>query len=252
MNRILEEEAMSDVEECRAYQALVRKHSDFMDKPFAKKVLGLCPVGARVMDIGSGPGLIPILMVASRPDLKVTGTDISPAMIDLARKEARRRGIDDQVDFQEADAKSLPFNDASFDVVICHSVLHHFSDPVPALNEMHRVLRPSGYLLLKDLIRPPAWLIPICVTVIGGLMGYNRREKRIYDESLRAALNRTELKDALDESRLQGRFRYNRSTTHHLMVEVRKSARPLREQRVFRAVSTGDSGIISATYSVAS
>lgn len=85
------------------------------------------------------------------PDVRLTAIDLSPAMLDIARKRAAEQGRD--VDIREGDAHALPFEDESFDSVVCTLSLCNIPDPDVALGEMKRVLRPGGRLILVDHIR---------------------------------------------------------------------------------------------------
>jgi ubiquinone/menaquinone biosynthesis C-methylase UbiE len=83
------------------------------------------------------------------PDgVALTGIDVSPAMLALARRRADE--LEREVRLREADAQALPFPDTSFDTVVCTLGLCGFPDDRAAIAEMHRVLRPGGRLLLLD------------------------------------------------------------------------------------------------------
>jgi ubiquinone/menaquinone biosynthesis C-methylase UbiE len=81
-------------------------------------------------------------------DVAVTGIELSPAMLAIARQRAADLGRD--VTLREADAEHLPFDDASFDTVTCALALCTIPSPVAAVGEMRRVLAPGGCLLLLD------------------------------------------------------------------------------------------------------
>ena len=104
--------------------------------------VGRLPAGTSVLDIPSGGGVV---LLGLHPDrrLRYTAADISPQMLDRARDEAARRGLD-YVEFSEADATALPFNDGGFDVVVSYSGLHCVPDPKASVQEMARVVRPGG------------------------------------------------------------------------------------------------------------
>lgn len=94
----------------------------------------------------------------------LTGIDLSPAMLAIARQRAADLGVD--VDLHTGNAEHLPFADASFDTVVCAISLCTIPDPTAAISEMKRVLVPGGRLLLLDHIKsswPPIfagqWLI---------------------------------------------------------------------------------------------
>jgi ubiquinone/menaquinone biosynthesis C-methylase UbiE len=82
------------------------------------------------------------------PDVTLTGIELSPGMLDLARKRAADLGL--AADLREGDAEHLPFDDASFDTVVCALSLCTIPDPATAVAEMKRVLVPGGTLLLVD------------------------------------------------------------------------------------------------------
>jgi ubiquinone/menaquinone biosynthesis C-methylase UbiE len=109
--------------------------------------------GAHVLDVGCGDGVLLQAMVAN--GAIVTGVDPDPDMLAAAR--ARVAGAHPQATLLEARAQQLPFPDASFDVVCAVTVLCFIADPAAALQEMVRVLRPGGRLVLGELGRWNLW-----------------------------------------------------------------------------------------------
>jgi ubiquinone/menaquinone biosynthesis C-methylase UbiE len=108
--------------------------------------------GDRVLDIGAGTGLL-ALAVAHVTDA-VVALDASAAMCRRLGELARARGLDGRVAVIQADAASLPFDDAAFDLVVSNYCLHHLEDArkLQALHEIHRVLRPGGRLVVGDMM----------------------------------------------------------------------------------------------------
>jgi ubiquinone/menaquinone biosynthesis C-methylase UbiE len=104
--------------------------------------------GARVLEVAPGPGYL-ALEIARMGDYKVSGLDISQSFIRIATENARKAGV--SVDFGHGDAAHMPFPDESFDFVVCRAAFKNFSDPVGALNEIHRVLVHGGQALIIDL-----------------------------------------------------------------------------------------------------
>ncbi len=98
--------------------------------------------GSRVLEIGCGTGHT-ACYIAQRYRCQVTAVDVSPAMISQARQAVQARRLGNHVKCEVADIAALPFKDASFDYVICQAVLM-FVDQARALQQMRRVLRPSG------------------------------------------------------------------------------------------------------------
>ena len=98
----------------------------------------------RVLEIGCGTGIIALGIA---PDVaSVTGTDISPEMVEVARRKAQRQEIDN-VTFQVGDGYDLPFDDRSFDAVLIFNTLHVVKEPEALLAEAHRLLKPGGPLI---------------------------------------------------------------------------------------------------------
>jgi ubiquinone/menaquinone biosynthesis C-methylase UbiE len=89
--------------------------------------------------------------------VRLTGIDLSPTMLQLARDRARELGI--EVDLREGDAQDLPFPDESFDTVVCTLSLCNIPDARKAVAEMKRVLRPGGRLLLLDHVRAASGVV---------------------------------------------------------------------------------------------
>jgi ubiquinone/menaquinone biosynthesis C-methylase UbiE len=103
------------------------------------------PAGASVLDIPCGGGLA-FRGLSTRQVVHYVAADISPYMLQRARREAGRRGVHNAIEFVEADVTSLQFADASFDLCLTYNGLHCLPDPRAALAELARVLRPGGTL----------------------------------------------------------------------------------------------------------
>lgn len=114
----------------------------------AKRIAdGLRP-GDGVLEVAPGPGYLAIAL-AQLGSCRVAGLDISRTFVRIARENAVRGGVD--VDFQEGDAAAMPFAADTFDFIVCRAAFKNFSDPIGALREMHRVLRPGGRALILDM-----------------------------------------------------------------------------------------------------
>lgn len=104
--------------------------------------------GDRILEVAPGPGYLAI-EIAKTGFYSVTGLDISRSFVRIARENAEHENV--SVDFRHGSAAQMPFPAASFDFVICVAAFKNFADPVGALNEIHRVLKPDAHALIQDL-----------------------------------------------------------------------------------------------------
>jgi len=111
-------------------------------KVVAERARALRP--ARILETAAGTGIVTAAMHAALPEAAIVATDLNQAMLDVAAGRIRS----DKVRFRQADALSLPFGDASFDLVVCQFGVMFFPDKVAANAEARRVLRPGGRYLL--------------------------------------------------------------------------------------------------------
>jgi ubiquinone/menaquinone biosynthesis C-methylase UbiE len=114
----------------------------------AERLVEKIPPGSRVLEIAPGPGYFSIEL-ARRGDYQITGLDISKSFVEIAQKNARLAGA--AIDFRHGNASDMPFPDESFDFTFCQAAFKNFTEPVKAIAEMYRVLRPKGTSVINDL-----------------------------------------------------------------------------------------------------
>jgi len=114
-------------------------------------LIELCHIdeGKYVLVVGCGVGITPCYL-AKRYGCRVVGVDLSERMIDRSNERAKRKGVEDRVEFRVADAQNLPFEDNIFDAVICESVNAFLEDKQRAASEYVRVIKPEGYVGLNE------------------------------------------------------------------------------------------------------
>jgi ubiquinone/menaquinone biosynthesis C-methylase UbiE len=154
MQRVPERELMDGVEEARTYAGA--KFPDVVGD-VVDRLLQLAPQTdrpLRLIDMGTGPGSIPILIARARPNWQITALDASKAMLRIAGIAFKMTGLHERVKTHLGDAKATGLPPASFDVVFCNNFLHHMPDPVPLWREMKRLIAPGGLIYVRDLIRP--------------------------------------------------------------------------------------------------
>lgn len=120
--------------------------ADFRQR--AQAVAQRLHTGSRVLEVAPGPGFFAVEL-AKLGSFRITGLDISPTFVDIAKETARKAGMD--IDFRLGNASAIPFPDSSFDFIYCSAAFKNFTEPVKALEEMYRVLLPGGEALIEDL-----------------------------------------------------------------------------------------------------
>jgi ubiquinone/menaquinone biosynthesis C-methylase UbiE len=119
-------------------------------KQLAQRSAKELPQGGSVLEIAPGPGYFCIELAKLGPYV-IRGVDLSEDMVRIAREKAARAGA--QVEFEQGNAARLPYPRETFDFLVCRAAFKNFAQPVEALREMHRVLKPGGRALIIDLRR---------------------------------------------------------------------------------------------------
>jgi ubiquinone/menaquinone biosynthesis C-methylase UbiE len=107
-----------------------------------------------ILDIGSGIGG-PARYIARRFGARITGIDLTAEFCEVARQLTQMLGLEDRLDFKQGDATAMPFADASFDGAYSMNVSMNIADKAGFYAEIHRVLRPGGWLVLSELAQGP-------------------------------------------------------------------------------------------------
>jgi demethylmenaquinone methyltransferase/2-methoxy-6-polyprenyl-1,4-benzoquinol methylase len=135
-----------------------RVHSLWRDQAWRRRAVRLCRVQPtdHVLDVACGTGDLAAAFAAAGP-ARICGVDFTAEMIEIARRKARRRrGTGDRLspEYVLGDAMALPFADASFDIVSIAFGIRNVSDPRRALDELRRVLRAGGRLIVLEFSEP--------------------------------------------------------------------------------------------------
>lgn len=122
-----------------------------------------------VLDVGCGTGAVLALLHEKYPDRRYVGLDLTPEMIEAARTK-----VAPGMEFVVGDAENLPFDEASFDAVLCSNSFHHYPNPAAFLAGALRVLRPGGRLILRDYTSsdPVVWLMNHVELPLARLVGH--------------------------------------------------------------------------------
>jgi SAM-dependent methyltransferase len=136
-----------DEETGKQLEALYRIGDAVRRRRLVRAALAATP-GERILDVGCGPGFYGgELLEELGPDGSIVGLDSSASMLALAARRCAGHG---NVEFREADATSLPVEDASFDAAVCVQVLEYVPDLEAGLDELYRALRPGGRVVIWD------------------------------------------------------------------------------------------------------
>src|SRR5437588_1694461 len=116
----------------------------------ARRVAALLAPDAKVLEVAPGPGYFAIEL-AQMGVYEIIGLDISKTFVEMAQRNAAQAGA--RAEFRLGSASNMPFESKQFDFLFCRAAFKNFSEPVRALQEMHRVLKPGGRALIVDLRR---------------------------------------------------------------------------------------------------
>ena len=117
-------------------------------RSLAKRLLPKLPADSRILEVAPGPGYLAIEL-AKRGRYSITGLDVSKTFVEIAKKNAAETPV--TIDFRQGNASAMPLADSTFDFIVCRAAFKNFSQPVEAMNEMHRVLKPGASALIIDL-----------------------------------------------------------------------------------------------------
>jgi ubiquinone/menaquinone biosynthesis C-methylase UbiE len=141
--------AMFEGRGSRIYDFVARRLMRGLYSRIADDLVEVIPDGGDVLDVGTGPGVLLVELAGRRPDVRLTGIDLSADMIAAAERNVS--GFGDRTSARVGDVTDLPFPDGSFDVVVTSLSSHHWDNPVAAVPELARVLRPGGRFYVYDL-----------------------------------------------------------------------------------------------------
>ncbi|AFY93804.1 class I SAM-dependent methyltransferase [Chamaesiphon minutus] len=198
MDRILEPEVMDTWQEATAYDAM-----DFtaVNTAFATDAIALDPDAVKVLDLGTGTARIPILMCQQRPQYLFTAIDLAQSMLIIGHRNVEEAKLTQRIRLERVDSKRMPYPDLEFDLVISNSLVHHLPEPLSFFQEIKRLIKPDGAILIRDLIRPENdRIVNELVAKFGG--DYDDRQQQLFQDSLKAALTLTEVQELIDRAGL--------------------------------------------------
>ena len=151
LQRTLEPEVMDAPDEADLYDAM---DHDAVNQQFVRDLVAGGAVGPNVLDLGTGPAAIPILLCEAQPQCRVVGVDASPSMLHLARHNVINAGYELSIQLELTDAKVFEWNDDLFHTLISNSLIHHVANPETVVDSVTQWLQPGGRVFIRDLVRP--------------------------------------------------------------------------------------------------
>lgn len=144
-------------EAASTYTKLAEAYGQAYYRSVADVVVPRLQLEERLLDAGTGPGFLPLLLAERVNTLRIHAFDFTRDLVAYGRREAMRRDVDDRVSFFTADCYAIPVRDRSYPVLTCTGVLHSLDDPVGVLDEFHRVLEVGGTAFVFDptVLDPP-------------------------------------------------------------------------------------------------
>jgi ubiquinone/menaquinone biosynthesis C-methylase UbiE len=222
MQRVLEPEVMDTEEEATEYDAM--DHSA-ANQSVVDRFVALGGLRGRILDIGTGPAHLPILLAeraahtVPNQELRLLAVDAAGHMLAIGRRHLQRANhLAHRIHLVLGNAKHLPVPTSSFVGVYSNTIMHHLPEPVPYLAEARRVLEPGGVLLIRDLIRPATEQDAMALVELHAA-GATTRARRLFFDSFRASFTLPEVRAMADRAGL-ARARLWQSSDRHFTLEI--------------------------------
>lgn len=181
------------------YDRITREHRMGEIKEQAKEVAKNIKDGDSVLEIASGSGYLSIEL-SKIGKYKITGMELSKDLTEIATRNAKEAGV--EINFQQGNVSKMPFQSNMFNFIVCVLAFKNFKEPLKALEEMYRVLKPGGTALIMDLNRRASMKATKKVAENMGLKGITayiagaiQRSAAYSKDEFNTCISQTEFKD---------------------------------------------------------
>ena len=211
------QEPIADMEAVVQYDKGARCYIMPEYKYFVWKIFRRGITAGKVLEVGTGSGLLAIELARSKHGhhFDITGIDVSENMLKKAMENAEAAHVQDRIRFLHGTAAALPFPDDSFDLVMSYASLHHWFDPIAVFNEVARVTRKTGTIIIRDnkrVYQNPFW--KAAIWLVSRFM--NKRHRENWPRAILASYTIPEIKDLLSQSQLMN----CRVSTDFLLIDL--------------------------------
>jgi len=211
-DRVSESGIIEDRELAEYYSVMARRYMRIPCRRVLKRVLAKGVEKGRAIDVGTGPGIFPIFISKTLPEIRFKGIDLSPMMVELAKKNAIDEGIGDKIEFEVGSAYSLPCENHSIDLLLCINTLHHLDRPADFFSEVARALKEGGAFVIVDFHRDTSSIIVGIFNLFWrAFFGKHPKAKNGFLESVRSSYTLEEYKSFLEQSKLKDWKLYTRT-----------------------------------------
>ena len=140
-----------------SYEKATRLAIDLYYSKVADEIVSRFQQGV-MLDLGTGPGYLPVEILKRSCDIKIIGVDLSRRLIQMARENAQLAGLSDRLSFEFGNASRLRFNEGDFDMVLSTGMLHSLKQPVKVFQEIYRVLKKGAEAWIYDPARVASYI----------------------------------------------------------------------------------------------
>ena len=198
--RVLEPEEMDTAEEAVAYDGCDHRA---VNAAFVTDALALSPTPRRILDVGTGTGLIAIILATRCSMATITAIDLAGHMLDVAAANVTRAALGRRIALVRVDAKGLPYRPGDFDLIVSNSVVHHVPDPRRMFAEIARIAGDRASVFVRDLCRPLSEADQSAL-VAKYAAHESERSRELFRASLHAAITVDEATSMAAEAGLRG------------------------------------------------
>jgi ubiquinone/menaquinone biosynthesis C-methylase UbiE len=211
-DRISEPGVIEDRELAEYYSLMAKRYMRIPCQRVLSRIKAKGVHQGNCLDVGTGPGIFPIYLSKVLPEIRFKAIDLSPVMVDIAKKNTVEAGMIGKIDIQVGSAYSLPCEDHALDLLLCINTLHHLDQPVTFFNEVARTLKAGGSFVIVDFHRDASFIWIGLFDLFWKLFfGKHPKAREGFIESVNSSYTLEECQTFLNQSKLTNWKLYTRT-----------------------------------------